>query len=159
MNIKRSSIGQVCWCVLLGVSVLFGLSGCAEVQKGANMPRIDSDNIDTTNPRSELVLASKTLVGKLVVTNVRFGTVGNFQRAEVGLQNISNKKLAFEYKIEWQDRDGFTVNAHASWHCFTLTPGQIQNVQSVGKTEEAYRIQVVVRIPDDEFNESSFDKK
>lgn len=138
---------------ILPILLLVGLSACVAPQ-GATVRQINDKTIDSNHPRAQLVLASDQLLGKLVMTNVRFGTVGNFERTELGMQNLSKRKLALEYRIVWQDRDGFTINSNNAWHRMTLSPKQINNVQSVGKDPAAYQIQVVVRLPDDLFIES-----
>lgn len=135
------------------VIFLFGLSACVAPQ-GATVRQINDQTIDVTHPRAQLVIASDQLLGKLVMTNVRFGTVGNFARTELGMQNLSKRKLVLEYRIIWQDKDGFTINANNAWHRTIMSPKQINNVQSVGKDPDAYQIQVVVRLPDDLFIES-----
>ena len=134
----------------LSVLLLCSMGGCVTPQ-GANVQHIADKTIDTTNPRATLVLASDQLPGKLVMTNVRFGAVGNFQRTELSMQNLSKRKLVLEYKIVWQDNNGFTINSNQAWHRFSLSPKQIQNFQSVGKDPDAYQIQVIVRLPDDIF--------
>ena len=138
----------------LGITVVSLLSSVGCVQHAANAPRVADRTIDVTHSRAELVLASDQLLHKLVMTNVRFGSAGNFARAEVGMQNLSDQKLQLEYKFDWQDSQGFTVNSNNTWHRFSLAPKEIKNIQSVGKTPEADRIQVVVRLPDDLFIES-----
>lgn len=140
------------WTVFFFSILLMGsMVGCVAPQQGANVSYIKDKTIDASHPRATLVLASSQLLGKLIMTNVRFGAVGNFQRTEVSMQNLSKQKLILEYKIEWQDKDGFTINSNQAWHRFSLSPKQIQNVQSVGKDPAAYQIQVVVRLPDDLF--------
>ncbi len=137
--------------LLLG-SVALASGGC--VTKGATMSRIEGKTIDTTHPRAELILGSKKLLRKIVMTNVRIGKIGQFQRAEVGLQNLQEERYSLEYRIEWQDEQGFSINSNNSWHRITLGPKQIKNLKSVGKTPEAYKIFVTVRFPDDIFIES-----
>lgn len=129
------------------------VSGCVAPQ-GATVRHIDDQTIDASHPRARLVLASDQLPGNLVITNVRFGTVGNFQRTQFNLQNLANRKLALEYRIVWKDKDDFTINANNAWHRTILSPKQIYDVQSVGKDPAAYQIEVVVRLPDDLFIES-----
>lgn len=135
------------------VLLLLAVAGCVAPQ-GATVQQIGDKTIDVTHPRAQLVLASDQLLGKLVMTNVRFGTVGNFTRTELDMQNLSSRKLALEYRIVWKDKDGFTINGNNAWHRMILSPKQINNVQSVGKDSDAYQIQVVVRLPDDLFIES-----
>lgn len=140
--------------LLLCSSFVLVFSGCVQ-QKGATLSHIEDKTIDTTHPRAELVLGSNKLLRKVVLTNVRFGNVGNFQRAEVGLQNLVEKRFSLEYRIDWQDKQGFTVNSNNAWHRIVLGPKQIKSLKSVGKVPEAYKIQVTVRYPDDLFFESN----
>lgn len=138
---------------LLLIVFLVMVSGCAAPQ-GAMVKHFDDQTIDDTHPRALLVLASDQLPGKVVITNVHFGTVGNFPRTQFSLQNLSKRKLALEYQIVWKDAEGFTVNANNAWHRTILSPKQIYDVQSVGKDPAAYQIDVVLRLPDDLFIES-----
>ena len=140
--------------VFVGVGILAGVVGCTAAPKAAMQSRVSDDTVDATHPRAELVVGSKELLKKLVLTNVRFGDAGVFPRMQVAMQNVSNKKLVLEYKIEWQDDQGFAVNQNNAWHRFTLTPKQIQNIQSVGKVPEAYSVQVMTRLPEDIYIES-----
>ncbi len=139
---------------LMLVVVLAMVSGCAAPQ-GAMVKHIADKTIDDTHPRARLVLASDQLLGNLVITNVHFGTVGNFPRTEFSLQNLSKRKLALEYRTVWKDNDGFTINSNNAWYRTILSPKQIYAVQSVGKDPAAYQIDVVVRLPDDLFIESN----
>jgi len=134
--------------VFLLCTLLLVLSACQASSNTANVKRIDDNTIDASHPRAELVLASKRLVGVVALTNVRFGWVANFQKTEVGLQNISGRALSLEYKIEWQDEQGFTVNQNTVWHPIKLAAREIRNIKSLGKVPEAYQIQMTVRIPD-----------
>ncbi len=152
MNIKKLMKSLLCG------SLILVNTGC-EVTHGANMQRINNNNIDVTHPRAELVIASDKLLNNLVMTNVRFGNVGNFQRTEIGMQNISARNLNLEYKIDWQDNQGFSVNSHSIWKRFSLSPKQIKNVQSVGKVPEAYQVLVTVRLPNDMSIDSYNQKK
>ncbi len=144
---------------LLGMvllSLFAGLSGCqmGSNTKASNVKHIEDATIDATHPRAELIIGSEKLLGNIVLTNVRFGNVGNFQRAAVGIQNRKEARFSLEYKIEWQDDQGFELNTATAWHRVTLGPKQIKNIQSVGKDPDAYQILVTVRFPDDHFLES-----
>ena len=132
------------------VAILFLLTGCA-TPKGATSEYTPDKTIDATHPRARLVLGSSKLTRKIVMTNVRFGSVGQLPRAEVGLQNLTNKRFELEYKIDWLDQQGFSINTNNAWHRFSLTPRQNTNFQSVGKVPEAYQIIMNVRIIDDYF--------
>ena len=140
--------------VVMSAVLLVSVVGCAAAPKAATAQGVSDDAVDVSHPRAELVVGSKELLKRLVLTNVRFGNAGAFPRMQVAMQNVSNKKLVLEYKIEWQDEQGFAVNENNAWHRFTLTPKQIQNIQSVGKVPEAYSVQVMTRLPEDIFIES-----
>jgi len=134
--------------IILFFAVLFIFLGCQSSSKVANLKHIKDNTIDASHPRAELVLASKRLVGVVALTNVRFGSVVNFQRVQVGLQNISGRELSLDYKVEWQDDQGFTVNQNTIWHPIKLGAREIYNIKSLGKVQEAYQIQLTVRFSD-----------
>lgn len=138
--------------VIMVCGFMFLSSGC--VKHAATKTHVEAKSMDTTHPRAKLVLGSKKLLKKIVLTNVRIGPLGNFQRAEVDLQNLVDTRFSLEYRFEWQDSQGFTVNANNAWHRVTLGPMQIKNLKTVGKVPEAYKIQLIVRYPDDIFIES-----
>lgn len=134
--------------VTLFFVLLFVLSGCQSSSNTANLKRINDNTIDVSHPRAELVLASKRLVGVVALTDVRFGSVVNFQRVQVGLQNISGRELSLDYKVEWQDDQGFAVNQNTIWHPIKLGAREIYHIKSLGKVQEAYQIQLTVRFSD-----------
>ena len=122
--------------------------GCV---KRANQPIEDTRNVDMSHPRAKLITGSNKLLNKVVIRDPRFRTVGQLNQAEVAVQNLTKNKYILEYKFDWTDQDGFTVDSHSMWHRFILTPHQVQNFNSTGKTPEATNIIFTIRLPDDAF--------
>ena len=67
------------------------------------------------------------------------------------VQNLTWSTHNLEYKFEWADSQGFTVDNPTVWHRFTLTPHQVQSFKSTGKKPEAKRITFTVRPVEDKF--------
>lgn len=130
-----------------------GLSACKEVTTAGdpNIRNYNQNTVVTTNPRARLVLGSEKLIGEIAMVDVRLGTVGTLNRAEVSVQNLSNNRYSLEYRIAWEDQQGFSINDNTTWHRFTLAPREIRSFQSVGKTPDAYGLTFTVRLPDDLF--------
>lgn len=110
-------------------------------------------NIDTSHPRAKLVTGSNKILGRVVILNPRFRTLGKLSQAEVTVQNLTENRYVMEYKFDWADPQGFTVDSHSVWHRFILTPHQMQNFNSTGKTPEARNIIFTIRLPHDAFIE------
>jgi len=70
------------------------------------------------------------------------------------VQNLSENRYTLEYKFDWKESEGFSVNSRSVWHRFTLTSHQTQSFQSMGKIPEAVNITFTVRFPDDVFIEN-----
>ncbi len=109
---------------------------------------------DTSHPRAKLIVGSGQLAGKVVITDPRFRSVGRLNQAEVTVKNLTETRYALEYKFEWQDKQGFSIDSGNVWHPFTLTPLQTRRFQSTGKTPQASAIIFMIRFPDDAFSES-----
>lgn len=124
------------------------VGGCATPTKEPIKP---IRNVDTSHPRAKLVTGSNKLLGKVLILNPRFRTVGQLAQAEVTVQNVTKNRYVLEYKFDWADDQGFTVDSRSMWHRFTLTPHQMQNFSSTGKTPEAKNILFTLRLPHDAF--------
>lgn len=138
---------------LLIISILsvVVLTGCNSVRTPDETQRA---LVNSDHPRAQLVLGNKDLLDNVIFRDVIFGQVGNFTRAQFQLENLSDQRMSLEYQINWLDNQGFTVLSNNAWHRFTLGSRQVETLQSVGKSENAYKIQVTVRYPDDLFIES-----
>ncbi len=105
--------------------------------------------VDTSHPRAKLVLASNGLAGNIGLLEPRFRKLGAFTQAQVTIRNLSPDRYVLEYKFDWHDQDWFATGQKTVWHRFTLSPNQIESLQSMGKTPEASRIVLTVRFPED----------
>ncbi len=139
--------------LLITSIIAFSLSGCSAF-KGANIKYKAQRTIDDTHPRATLILGSSDLVDQILLTNVKVGKIGLLNRAGIDVQNLTDDRYTLEYKFVWRDKQGFAINPNNVWHRFVLTPRKIKSIQSVGKSEDAYSIQLTVRLPDDLYIES-----
>lgn len=135
--------------ILIGL-VLF-ITACKQVSVAENNNFVQQDTLDDSHPRARLVLGSKSLVGDIRMANIHFRKVGLFTQAQIGIQNLSDVRYNLEYKVEWEDANGFMVDQSGVWHRFTLAPMQIDTVTTTAKVQEAYKIVFTVRLPDDVF--------
>ena len=135
----------------LSIILTFLMSGCSAIGLQPNIQHHQQNTISTVHPRAQLVAASTSLVGELDMVNVRFGTVGQLQRAEVSIQNLSNKRYSLEYLYTWEDQQGFAINQNVVWKRFTLAPRAVKSFQTIGPTPDAYKVNMTVRLPDDIF--------
>lgn len=134
--------------IVLAVSMI----ACQSVATVAENPGFEKQKtLDDTHPRARLVLGSERLVGNIRMANIKFRKVGLFTQAQVGIQNLSDTRYSLEYKVEWEDENGFMLDQSGVWHRFTLAPTQIDTVTATGKIAEAYKVVFTVRLPDDPF--------
>ncbi len=105
--------------------------------------------VDKSHPRAKLVLGSNNLAGKIFLVEPRFRKIGNFTQAQLTIENRTTAKYILEYKFTWHDQDWFNTGQKTVWHRFSLTPNQVETLQSVGKTSDAANITLTVRFPDD----------
>lgn len=127
------------------------LAGCNQTMPLTGSGLVPTTSVDQSHPRATLVLASAPLVSDIVLTNPQFQPVGQLTRAQVTVQNVSEKRFSLEYKFDWEDPQGFAVNSAAMWQRFTLSPRQVRKFTSTGKVPEATNITFTVRLPDDAF--------
>jgi uncharacterized protein YcfL len=81
------------------------------------------------------------------------GKTGNFSKAQVTLQNLTQNRYGLEYQFQWEDEQGFAVGSPRPWHRVTLTPKEAENVQEMALRPEAVKAVFTVRLPDDAFIE------
>jgi len=139
--------------ILLGLTLssIIVVGGCTPPTVAENPGYIARSTLDNTDPRARLVLGSRKLVGNVRMANLRFRKVGNFTQAQVGIQNLSNDRYNVEYRVEWEDKNGFMVDQSGVWRRLTLSPTQIDTFTTTGKVPEAEHIVVNLRMPDDPF--------
>ncbi len=127
------------------------LLACKPASVAENPGFVKQDTLDDTHPRARLVLGSEKLVGNIRMGNIKFRKVGLFTQAQIGIQNLSDVRYNLEYKVEWEDESGFMLDQSGVWPRFTLAPTQIDTVTTTGKVQEAYKVVITVRLPDDPF--------
>ncbi len=126
-------------------------SGAPEVRLAQTQPteQAPPPAVDFSHPRAKLVLASNGLAGRIDLSETRFRKLGTFTQAQVTIQNLTPDRYVLEYKFAWHDQDWFATGQKTAWHRFTLSPNQIESLQSMGKTPEASHIVLTVRFPED----------
>jgi len=130
------------------------LTACNTVNSIGQQPTVrnhQQNTVSTAHARARLIAGSKNLVGKIDLVDVRFGSVGQLQRAEVSVQNLSNNRYSLEYMYSWEDQQGFSINQNTVWKRFSLGPREIKSFQTLGVTPQAYNLTMTVRLPDDFF--------
>lgn len=144
---KILKIAVAVFIVVSGIGVL---AGC-QTAPSSNVRYIPNENIDATNPRARLVIGSEGLIGNIAIVDPRFRQLGQLSQAQVTVQNLTDGRYTLEYRVSWEDAQGFKVGNIGTWHRFTVTPKQLQSFTSTGKTPEATNIIFTIRLPDDVF--------
>ena len=132
--------------------LMMTLVGCNTPTVEENPGFIKSSTLDDSHPRARLVLGSKSLVGKVRMSNVRFRKVGQLTQSQFSVQNLSNERIHLEYRIEWESMEGFIVDQSGVWRQIILSPTQIETLSAVGKKPDADKIIINLRNPDDPFS-------
>ena len=137
---------------LVVVALAIAIAGCNTV--GVSDPNIrhyKQDTVNSENPRARLVLGSKELVNRVVLTDARLGTAGKLAKAEVTVQNLTNDRYSLEYQFAWEDREGFSISENRVWQRFVLGPRELRSFKSVATDPKGYGFTITVRLPDDFF--------
>mgnify|MGYP003588516255 CR=1 FL=1 len=140
MNIILKGLGWISIVYFIGMLV-----GCAG--GSGSVPQI----VDASNPRARLVTGSRDLLNRVLMVNPRFRPVGALTQAQVTVQNLTGDRYSLEYKFDWTDPQGFSIDNSSVWHRFTLSPHQIVDFNSTGKTPDAQNLTFTIRYPDDGF--------
>ena len=149
---------------LIAACSLFTLTaGCAPttvvsqpdpgLNTNSNQEIIQSRAVDTSFPPLKRVIASDHLIGYIGVVNPRMGKTGNFSKAQVTVQNLTQNRYSLEYQYQWEDEQGFAVGTPRPWKRFVLTPKEAENIQEMALRPEAIKAVFTVRLPDDDFIE------
>lgn len=150
---------------LLGVCVMLvglaGLSaGCSTVSlpdEGldtySNQEIIQNRAADTSYPGLKRLIASDQLIGYIAIVNPKLGMTGDFTKAQVTVQNLTENRYAVEYQFQWEDQDGFAVGSPRPWKRFVLGPRQAKNFQEMALQKDAKQTLFTVRLVDDTFIE------
>ena len=146
---------------LLSIVTLAALiSGCSTVSQpepglntDPNQQIIQTSSVDTSYPGLTRVLASEYLVGYVSMVNPRLGQNGNFTKAQVTVQNLTQNRYSVEYQYQWEDQDGLAVGSPKPWRRFVLGPKEAKILAEMALRQEAKQAMVTVRIVDDPFIE------
>lgn len=146
---------------LLSIVTLAALiSGCSTVSQpepglntDPNQQIIQTSAVDTSYPGLTRVLASEYLVGYVSMVNPRLGQNGNFTKAQVTVQNLTQNRYSVEYQYQWEDQDGLAVGSPKPWRRFVLGPKEAKILAEMALRQEAKQAMVTVRIVDDPFIE------
>ena len=106
-------------------------------------------HVDTSHPQAKLVIGSDALLGNVVIRDPMLRTVGKMTQAQVTVENLTENEYLLEYKFDWADLEGFEVESRSVWHRFRLSPHEVRNFSSTGKTPDAKKIIFTVRFPHD----------
>jgi uncharacterized protein YcfL len=142
------------------VTLVTFISGCSTVSQpeaglntDPNQQIIQTSAVDTSYPGLTRVLASEYLVGYVSLVNPRLGQTGNFTKAQVTVQNLTQNRYSVEYQYQWEDQDGLAVGSPKPWRRFVLGPKEAKILAEMALRQEARQAMVTVRIVDDPFIE------
>ena len=136
-----------CAFLVPAVTAALLLFGCAaHSPQGIQSTR--TVDIDESHPRATLILGSTKLIRNVVIVSPKFRKVGQLTEASVAVQNVTrNDTYDLEYRFEWEDDDGFTVDGLSVWRPFTLTPSLVKKFSATGPNPTATQIIFTVRFP------------
>ena len=136
------------------------VAGCSTVSQpepglntNPNQEIIQTSAVDTSYPALKRIIASEYLVSYISVVNPKLGPVGNFSKAQVTVQNLTQNRYELEYQYQWEDKGGFAVGSPRPWKRFVLGPKEAKNFSEMALRQEADRTIFTVRIVDDTFIE------
>jgi len=98
------------------------------------------------NPQALLILGSSELEGEVRFIKPLVAPLGNFLRGQVTLQNLTDATFLLDYKFDWLDDSGFLIGNGGVWQPVVLRPRQLMPIKSVGKSTDAAKMQVTIRI-------------
>jgi len=143
---------------LLAATVM--TAGCSTVSQpepglntNSNQEIIQTRAVDTSYPGLKRIIASDYLVGYISVVNPRLGQTGNFSKAQVTVQNLTQNRYELEYQFQWEDHGGFAVGSPRPWKRFVLGPKEAKNFSEMALRQDAKQAIFTVRLVDDTFIE------
>jgi len=107
--------------------------------------------IDQSHPRVRLIVGGSNLQNQIKLIKQQVAPFGKMMRGRASIQNLTDKRLVLEYKIDWFDDEGFIIGDGGIWERFSLGPRAIRSFKSLGKSKFASTMQFMVRFPDDTF--------
>ena len=135
-------------------------TGCSTVSQpepglntNSNQEIIQTRAVDTSYPGLKRVIASDYLIGYISVVNPKLGQAGNFSKAQVTVQNLTQNRYSLEYQYQWEDDGGFAVGTPRPWKRFVLGPKEANNFSEMALRQDAKQAVFTVRLVDDTFIE------
>jgi len=123
------------------------------INTNSNQDIIQTKAVDTSYAGLKRVIASNILIGRISVVNPKLGNAGNFARAQVTVQNLTQNRYELEYQYQWEDMNGFTAGDPRPWKRFVLAPKEVKNFPEMSLRQEANQAIFTVRLVDDTFIE------
>lgn len=96
-------------------------------------------------PQLTINLESSSIGRRIELGQPRFRAAGRYQMVEVQAQNVSSRDQTIEYKIDWFDREGFSVQTTSTWQSLRLSPNAYEAIRSVGQTDTAHSARLTIR--------------
>lgn len=135
-------------------------TGCSTVSQpepglntNSNQEIIQTRAVDTSYPPLKRVIASDYLLGYISVVNPKLGQTGNFSKAQVTVQNLTQNRYEVEYQYQWLDQGGFEVGSPRPWKRFILGPKEAKIFSEMALRQDAKQAIFTVRLVDDTFIE------
>ena len=85
------------------------------------------------------------------MSNVKLRKVGRLTEAQVAIQNMSNERLHLEYRVEWENVNGFIVDQSGGMATINTISNTDRYIFNRRKNPEAEKIIVNLRKSDDPF--------
>jgi uncharacterized protein YcfL len=95
--------------------------------------------------RLETVFETRSLDHRIELGPPRFRAVGNLTQLQIQVRNASSRQQLIEYRIEWFDAEGFSVQAGTVWQPLILTPNATSTINSVGQVAKAHAARLTLR--------------
>jgi len=99
------------------LTVAIGLFGCQQEDKRINMAvDVKSDNVLVNTVTKPVIYAFSWVIGEGLEIDkaVTFVNKDGFMQLEVQGHNRAFNPIRFEYKVEWLDKDGMTIDSEMS---------------------------------------------
>jgi uncharacterized protein YcfL len=115
------------------LALLFG--GCQNVNTYENA----ESRATPTYVADKRVITDNTLAGKLRVVSINQATVsGNLLKIQATVENLSSSARTFNYKFEWVDQDGMSVNSpNETWKSLPLQGRETSTIGTVAISPKA----------------------
>lgn len=95
--------------------------------------------------RLEINLETNSLGRRIELGEARFRASGRYTMVEVQAQNVTSRDQTIEYKIDWFDREGFSVQTSSNWQRLSLSPRAYEAIRSVGQVANAHWARLTIR--------------